>query len=296
MIAGLGLFLLALVSKSDDLKRASMGVFVCIALLALPTYTTGNAAEAELEQRAGTIEAIIEAHQTAALQASVVLELTGFIAWLALWQYRRSGRPAGWTLPAVLILALATFGLMAQAANIGGEISHPEIRAVEDGSAWTDSGGGFFDGERIASLVKDVPWIWAASETVHFMGLAVICGVVLLINLRILGFMKSIPFSTLHQLLPWGVLGFALNLVTGMLFFIAAADQYIGNPVFFWKVVFLMLVGANALYLTVFDETWALSAGADAPVRDRAIAGASLAMWFGVIYCGHMLPFIGNAF
>ena len=296
MIVGLGLFVLALISKSDDLKRASLGVFVCIALLAIPTYTTGNAAEAELLQREGTITVIMDAHQTAALRASIVLELTGLVAWLALWQFRRNGRPAGWTLPVVLILALATFGLMAQTANIGGEISHPEIRATADESVWAASSGTFFDGKRIASLVKEIPWIWAAGETVHFMGLAVICGVVLLINLRILGFMKSIPFATLHQLLPWGVLGFALNLVTGMLFFIAAADQYIGNPVFLWKVVFLMLVGANALYLTVFDETWALSAGVEAPVRDRAIAGVSLAMWFGVIYCGHMLPFIGNAF
>jgi len=298
MVGALGLFLLALISKSDDLKRASLGFFVCIALLALPTYTSGNAAAAHLTERPEATQAIILAHQTAALRGSILLELTGLIAWLGLWQFRRRGHPAIWMMPTVLFLALVTFGLMAQTANIAGEISHPEIRAAEEGGAAapTIAPGGLFDGKRIAKTVKDLNWIWAASETIHFFGLATICGVVLLINLRILGFMKSIPFSTLHALLPWGVLGFALNLFTGMTFFVAAADQYIKNPVFHWKVVFLMLVGANALYLTVFDETWELPAGANASVRDRAIAGAALAGWFAVIYCGDMLPFLGNAF
>jgi len=298
MIAALGLFLLALVAKSDDMKKASLGFFVCIALLALPTYTSGNAAAAQLADRPEGTQAIILAHQTAALRASLLLELAGLAAWFGLWQYRRRGRPAAWVMPGVLILALATFGFMAQAANIAGDISHPEIKATEDGGAPVVPipPGGFFDGKRIEKLVKDLPWIWAFCETVHFFGLATISGVVLLINLRILGFMKGIPFSTMHQLLPWGVLGFALNLVTGMVFFVAAADQYIKNPVFHWKVVFLMLVGANALYLTVFDETWGLPAGADAPARDRLIAGTALALWFGVIFCGHMLPFLGNAF
>ena len=296
MIVGLGLLLLAIIAKSDDLKRASLGVFACIALLALPIYTSGNAAEANLVQRPGTIAAIILAHQTAALRASIVLEVTGLLAWLGLWQYRRRGNPAAWLLPAVLILALVSFGLMAQAANIGGEITHAEIRTSEDGSAYANSAGGLFDGKRIEKTVKDLRWIWATCETIHFFGLATICGVVLLINLRILGLMKGIPFATLHELLPWGVLGFALNLTTGMVFFITASDQYIKNPVFHWKILFLMLVGANALYLTVFDKTWALPAGADAPARDRAIAAAALAGWFAVIYCGDMLPFLGNAF
>lgn len=298
MVAALALFLLALVAKSDDLKRAALGFFVCIALLALPTYTSGNAAAAHLADRPEDTQAVILAHQTAALRASLVLELTGLLAWVGLWQFRRRGHPAAWVMPSVLFLALVTFGLMAQAANIAGEISHTEIRAAENGAAAapTIAPGGLFDGKRISKTVKDLNWIWAASETVHFFGLATICGVVLLINLRILGFMKGIPFSTLHALLPWGVLGFALNLFTGMTFFVAAADQYIKNPVFHWKIVFLMLVGANALYLTVFDETWKLPAGANASVRDRAIAGAALAGWFAVIYCGDMLPFLGNAF
>ena len=44
-IIGLGLFVLHLIGKSDELKRASLVVFVGIALMTLPTYMTGSAAQ-----------------------------------------------------------------------------------------------------------------------------------------------------------------------------------------------------------------------------------------------------------
>ena len=64
-------------------------------------------------------------------------------------------------------------------------------------------------------------------------GYRVLFGVVMLVDLRMLGFMKSIPFSTLHRLLPWGILGFGLNVVTGIMFFIGAPlTFYVDNPTF----------------------------------------------------------------
>ena len=80
----------------------------------------------------------------------------------------------------------------------------------------------------------------------------------LAVNLRILGVMKHVAFADLHRLLPWGMLGFGANLITGMLFFIGQPKQYIDSAPFYWKVVFLMIAGANFLYLTVFKKAWAV--------------------------------------
>jgi hypothetical protein len=68
------------------------------------------------------------------------------------------------------------------------------------------------------------------------------------------------------------------------------------NVAFFWKIGLLMLAGLNVLYLTVFDGPWELGPGEDAPLIDKAMAACALATWVGVMYCGRMLPFIGNAF
>ena len=143
------------------------------------------------------------------------------------------------------------------------------------------------------------PWAWPASETMHFLGLSLSFGVLLAVNLRILGVMKQVPFADVHRLLPWGMLGFGANLITGMLFFVGQPKQYIDSAPFYWKVVFLMIAGANFLYLTVFRKAWTeacLTARWDASLADKAMAVLSLFSWLAVLYGGRMLPFIGHAF
>jgi len=92
------------------------------------------------------------------------------------------------------------------------------------------------------------------------------------------------------------VLGFGLNLVTGMLFFIGSPDQYIENVAFHWKVVFLGLAGVHFLYLTVFRRTWMLNTGDEARSFEKVVAASALGVWAGVIFWGRMLPFLGTAF
>ena len=288
-VIALGLFLVSLVGKSDDLKRASLAVFFGIALLSLPTYMTGNAAQAAIKGRQGVSEDLVETHRDAALPALVLMEITGLVAWLGLWQFRRISRPTRWNLSAVLLLSVVTLGLMARAADIGGDIRHPEIASGTVGSEWIKSAS-------IASFVLSRPWVWPASETLHFIGLALLLGVVLVVNLRMLGIGKNLPFAALHRMLPLGILGFGINSMTGMLFFIATPGQYTQNVAFFWKIVLVMLAGVNLLYLTMFDEPWALGPGDDAPLTSKVIAASAIFLWVGVIYCGRMLPFIGNSF
>ena len=143
----------------------------------------------------------------------------------------------------------------------------------------------------------NLKWGWPASETVHFVGLSLLFGVVLLVDLRMLGFMKSIPYSALHRLLPWGVLGFGVNVVTGILFYVGAPpDFYITNNTFVWKLVLILLAGANALYFTVFEQAWTLRADDTPPMAARVAAASGILLWAGVIFCGQMLPFFGHSF
>jgi hypothetical protein len=126
--------------------------------------------------------------------------------------------------------------------------------------------------------------------------MSLLFGVLLVINLRMLGVMTNVSFAAVHRLLPWGILGFAVNAVTGMFFFIAAPTQYTENAAFHWKIVFMMLAGANFLYLTVADGAWALKPEDRPSLTVKAVAAASMFLWAAVMYCGRMLPFLGNAF
>ncbi len=117
----------------------------------------------------------------------------------------------------------------------------------------------------------------------------------LAVNLRMLGMMRRVTFADLHRMLPWGMLGFGANLITGMLFFVGQPGQYIDSAPFHWKVVFLMIAGANFLYLTVFTKAWAVD-GLHSSVADKAMAVASIVAWLAVLFAGRMLPFLGSAF
>jgi len=134
-------------------------------------------------------------------------------------------------------------------------------------------------------------WVWPTLETLHFTGMVMLIGAVGLFDLRVLGMAKAIPPAALHRLIPWGIAGFVLNVITGILFFIGNPDQYAYNPAFGFKLGFLTLAGLNivAFYGTAFREVKAVPAGGDAPLRSKVITAISLSSWVCVIICGRLL-------
>lgn len=298
-VIAVALLILSIVRKDDGLRRVSLEVFCVIALLTLPAYLSGVGTKLEIERLPGVSLAAIDRHHDAALLASVFMMLNGFASWLGLWQLRRVSRLSRGNVSVLLLLSIVTLAVMSQAANIGGEIRHPEILAglgAPATEAPTASTSGWLTAAAVGVLVSDSIWLWPASETLHFIGLGLLFGIVSMTNLRMLGLMKSASFASLHRLLPWAVLGLFLNLVTGMLFVIGTPDQYMTNISFLWKMGLLILAAANLLYMTAFDGPWSVGAGDNAPLRVKALALSSIALWVGVMYFGRMLPFIGDAF
>ena len=289
---GLALFLVAFFAKNDPLKRAALGIFLIIALVSIPVYMTGKAAKRAIADQPGVSQALMETHQDAALLALAFMEITGVAAWLGLWQFRRMSRAANGNLIAVLVLSVVTFGLMVRAADIGAGIRHPEIAvpgADPVNTEWIQSAS-------IAGFINTTNWAWPTLETFHFIGLCMLFGVALVVNLRMLGVAKNIPFAALHRLLPWGILGFGLNVITGLLFFVTIPEQYTMNIALHVKMILMMIAGVNILYFTMFHENWALGPGDDAPLRAKVITTFTVVLWIGVIYFGRMMPFIGGSF
>ena len=264
---------------------------------------SGAAAAAKLgPDRVTVSKAMIEAHESAALAALALMELTGALAWLALWQFRRRARFSRAVLGAIVLLGLATFGLMVQASNLGGQIRHPEVRDAAAAPLLSPEPP---LARRVGAIVAGGwRWLFPACETLHFIGLCLLFGVAAVVDLRMLGVMKGVPFHALHRLLPWGILGFGINLVTGMLFFVGDPWQYVHvgnwlgaqNAAFLWKMIFVMLAGLNVLYFTVFEEPWRLDAGQNASLAAKCVAATSLFLVLGIMFWGRMLPFLGGSF
>ena len=294
-IIALGVYLCGLIGKSDELKKAGLVILTGIALLAIPTYMSGNGAADKLSKLPGISKNAIAAHNNAAVVSMFFMEFTGLFAWLGLWQYRRFTRARAWTTAVVTVLALVTVYFMAVTGTTGGQIRHAEIltaaEATELNAATVPplaSG--------LSMFVTGTKWMWPVCETLHFIGLSLLMGVVLLVDLRMMGWIKRIPFHVLHRLMPWAILGFAMNVMTGMLFFIGSPGQYFASTPFQWKMMFVLVAGANAIYFTMFDEVWDLKPEADAPMTAKLAASGAVVLWIAIMWCGNMLPFIGDSF
>lgn len=129
-VFGLALLAYALARRDEGLKRIGLGVFVIVALVALPVFFTGEPAEGVVEGKAGISEPLIEAHESAALLALIAVELLGAVALAGLLFTRGRARPLSAPLAsATVLVSLIAAAMMARTANLGGKIHHTEIRA-----------------------------------------------------------------------------------------------------------------------------------------------------------------------
>lgn len=145
ILIGFVVFALGVRRRNDSWTRLALGLFAAVALVAVATMLTGESAEEAVEKLPDVSQSLIEAHEDAAKLASIAAYVLGAAALVTLGGVRRRALPRALTV-AVLPIALLVSGLMAYAANLGGQIRHTEIRS---GAVATQAGDeGAHDDER----------------------------------------------------------------------------------------------------------------------------------------------------
>jgi uncharacterized membrane protein len=297
----LGLFLVSFFGKNDDLRRASYIVFVGVALLTIPAFMTGFAAQ-QMLKGPGVAELLIRRHEGSALLSLWFVLATGTFALIGLWQSQEKGRPSHGNVTAVLILSVLSVGLIARTGYTAGGIRHTEVRSAEEANAAnpTPSEGpiGAFishfepDPDKFSDAMTFSKWWWTFMMAAHFIGLILIVGTVGLLDIRIMGFLKQLPIAPLHKLIPWGLAGLGINIVTGLLAFAGRPENYVFSSAIWLKMLSLLLLGVNAVafYLTgIFGQVEKLEAGEDAPFAAKLVAASGLILWFAVITLGRYI-------
>lgn len=134
-------------------------------------------------------------------------------------------------------------------------------------------------------------WGWPLVESIHFIGLSLLLGTVGLLDLRMMGLFRGVSMAALHRLIPFGVAGFVINVLTGALFFINAPEQYFWNPAFRLKVLAMTIAGVNVIvfYSTVAKAVKSAGAHDLPPVPARIMAGISLLAWTSVVIFGRVI-------
>lgn len=146
----------------------------------------------------------------------------------------------------------------------------------------------------IANAIRTIPWLYPVIETGHYIGLSFLVGGIMVIDLRVLGFARSLPLKSVIGLLPFVWAGFIINLLTGSLLFIYGATNFGPNTAFQIKMGFMVLAGLNAL---AFDHIVRRSDGAwlalDHPPKvAKGFATLSLVFWLCVVTTGRWMAYL----
>jgi len=141
-------------------------------------------------------------------------------------------------------------------------------------------------------MMHQITWLFSVLETVHFVGLCLLMGAMLVVDLRLLGLMRQVPLKAALSLLPLAVFGFALNLISGVGFFFSNPLSYWPNPAFKLKMALVLLAGLNALYFELVEHRPILAGDSHADLHraTKVSAALSLALWLLVIFWGRALP------
>jgi hypothetical protein len=147
----------------------------------------------------------------------------------------------------------------------------------------------------LAVRIRDGLYLFPFLESAHVIGLTIVFGTILVIDLRLLGLASSHrPFERIAgDTLKWTLAAFVLTAITGALMFITNAGVYFHNTYFRVKVLLLVLAALNAIgfELTARRHVSRWGDSGSPPPLARAIAVASLVIWLGVIVTGRMIGF-----
>ncbi len=146
----------------------------------------------------------------------------------------------------------------------------------------------------VADAMRQWLWLYPGVEIVHILGFVLLAGSIAMFDLRLLGFSRSLPVPVLaRHLLPWTLGALVLIVPSGFLMFTAHANDFVGNPVFLFKMGLLVLAGVNAaaFHLGPYRSVAAWERERPAPVAAKLHAGASLALWTSIIACGRLLAY-----
>ena len=150
---------------------------------------------------------------------------------------------------------------------------------------------------QLSQWIQATYWLWPVLEIIHFFGLTLLMGGLIIVDLRMIGFFPTINLQGVKKLLPFVIFGFLLNLITGILFVYGDPSRYAINIGFQIKLILILLAGCNAAIYHFRVEGYALDLGSSSirpPLAIKLVGLTSLSLWTGVLLLGRLIPYVGT--
>jgi hypothetical protein len=147
----------------------------------------------------------------------------------------------------------------------------------------------------LSQAFQDHAWVIPTSQSIHILAVSVVFASVLMINLRLLGIVtRGRSVSQLsNSLLQWIWRGLAVLLFTGIVQTVAEPVRQFVTPVFWAKMVMILIVVTmTTLYAKAVRRNALLwDADSSRPASAAVLAAISTLLWLAIIVCGRFIGY-----
>ncbi len=140
-----------------------------------------------------------------------------------------------------------------------------------------------------ADALKFSLYGYSLTNTAHILGVAMLVGAILPLDLRLLGFFRSVDRGQVTRLLvPFAAAGLTIAICAGMALFTVRAGNYVQSSLLGYKLI-LIAVGALSAIILHIRAGWWLEGASDRMVALHG--GLSLVCWLGALVLGRMIAY-----
>lgn len=146
----------------------------------------------------------------------------------------------------------------------------------------------------LSGFIMTNAYLFPFLEMVHFIGLCLLFGSLIVVDLRVLGFAKALPIARVDLFVRFALIGFAINLISGTLFVIGDSDRYLVNYAFWTKMGLIVLAGLNTAYFVrrIKPQMDHGLTSQNLTKDAKVVAWLSLMLWACVIILGRFIPYV----
>ena len=130
--------------------------------------------------------------------------------------------------------------------------------------------------------------------TVHLVSLVMFAGLVMMMDLRLLGAAyRGTPFSEVQvRLFPWQMVSMVVTSIAGLLLFYSQPMRYFGKLLYWIKMGLIVLAGVNAMLFHFTTYRSIAKWDTTSPPLGAKVAGVlSLAMWACIVAFGRLTAY-----
>ena len=147
---------------------------------------------------------------------------------------------------------------------------------------------------RLAIWVGESLWGYPIMISLHAIGLGTVVGILVMLDLRILGSFDGMPYGTLNGFMRIAWAGFVVNLLSGTALFTAQATVFVESLPFLIKIpAILAAVGIAAVMqkqLRQNAQDW--DSGVAVSGAAKSLAWVSIALWLIAMIAGRLIAYL----